>query len=76
MNSTEQANDQQCKCKVIDDEQHCLNYCTRFRSTNLCDKYEKHNFDNVYATDLAIVKNTIKLHCTGVEFENSMVQTD
>ena len=46
-------------CNTTDDEQHRLNYCTRFRSTNLCDSSEKIHFDDVYETDFTIVKKTL-----------------
>ena len=46
-------------CNVIDDEQHRLNYCTRFRETNLCDSADKVRFEDVYETDFTIVKKTL-----------------
>ena len=46
-------------CNVTDDEQHRLNYCNRFRATNLFDSTEKVRFDDIYETDFAIVKKTL-----------------
>ena len=46
-------------CKVVDDEQHRLNYCTRYRKTNLCDHVAKVNFDDIYVSDCIIVKRMI-----------------
>lgn len=42
--------------KVTDDEQHRLNHCVQFRKTNLCDCAEKVNFDDVYKSDISIVR--------------------
>ena len=47
------------ECNVIDDEQHRLNYCTRFRTTNLCDNIEKLNFDDIYDSDISVVKKML-----------------
>ena len=46
-------------CDVIDDEQHRLNFCTRYRATNLCDSLEKANFDDIYSENFATVKNML-----------------
>ena len=46
-------------CKVLDDEQHRLNHCIRFRKTNLCDCAEKVDFDDVYKSDISIVKKML-----------------
>ena len=47
-------------CHVTDNEQHRLNYCIRFKNTNLCNHVNKLNFDDVYQSDLTIVKNAIQ----------------
>ena len=46
-------------CLVIDNEQHRLNDCTRFRKTNLCDSFNKCNFDDIYKNEFTIVKDMI-----------------
>ena len=46
-------------CNVIDDEQHRLNNCTRFRTINLCDCTEKLDFNDIYQSDLTVVKKMI-----------------
>ena len=47
-------------CSVTDDEQHRLNHCTRFERTNLCNSDEKLNFDDVYESDVDVVKKMLK----------------
>ena len=47
-------------CHTTDDEQHRLNSCIRFRSTNLCESFNKLDFNDVYKTDLTTVKNAIQ----------------
>ena len=46
-------------CNVVDNEQHRLNDCTRFRLTNLCDRNEKIDFQNIYHSDITVVKKMI-----------------
>ena len=46
-------------CNVIDDEQHRLNSCTRFRTINLCDCAEKLDFNDVYQSDITVIKKMI-----------------
>ena len=46
-------------CKVKDDENHRLNHCIRFKSTNYYDHAEKVNFDDIYATDTDVLRNVI-----------------
>ena len=46
-------------CNVTDDEYHRLNFCTRFRKTNLSDSVCKVNFDDIFSNDFAIVKKTL-----------------
>ena len=42
-------------CDVTDDEQHRLNYCTRFNEINLSDKLTKVNFDDVTVGKIYLV---------------------
>ena len=44
----------QCKCE--DDENHRLNYCSRYRENNLYGVDEKVNFNIIHATDANILK--------------------
>ena len=46
-------------CKTSDNEDHRLNHCVRFKSTNYCDQMEKVNFDDVYSTDINVLKSVI-----------------
>ena len=46
-------------CNVTDDENHRLNHCARYRSTNLCDCAEKLDFDDIYKSDFTVVKKAI-----------------
>ena len=47
-------------CKKTDDEDHRLNYCRRYRETNYCDYEEKVTFDDVYSTDINVLKKIIE----------------
>ena len=42
-----------------DDENHRLNFCKRFASTNLSDSSEKVNFDDIYSRDHNKIKQII-----------------
>ena len=43
------SNDTLCPvCKTIDNEDHRLNFCIRFRATNYYDHAEKVNFNDIY----------------------------
>ena len=46
-------------CNVIDDEQHRLNYCTRFERTNFCNSANRVDFNDIFSTDFAVVKNAL-----------------
>ena len=47
-------------CKTRDNEDHRLNHCVRFKTTNYFDHAEKVNFDDVYSTNSNVLKNVIE----------------
>ena len=47
------------ECEVTDDEQHHLNFCTRYKDINFCNDVEKHSFDEIYESDFTVVKRAI-----------------
>ena len=47
------------QCNQIDDENHRLNYCIRFRETNLYDTDEKVDFSEIFSTDINTVRNIL-----------------
>ena len=46
-------------CKTRDDEDHRLNHCIRYKTTNYYDCVEKVNFDDVFSSDTNVLKNVI-----------------
>ena len=46
-------------CKKRDDEAHRLNHCKRLRTTNFYDEAIKPNFDDVFSTDINVLKNIV-----------------
>ena len=46
-------------CNKVDDENHRLNTCKKYRSMNMFDYAMKANFDDVFSTDLTVVKQII-----------------
>ena len=48
-------------CNMLDNENHRLNYCSKFRLVNCYDSDEKVPFENIYSTDVATVKQAIKV---------------
>ena len=49
------------KCDVVDDESHRINYCSVFRSINLCDSTEKINFDGLFSDNLNEVLTVVTI---------------
>ena len=47
-------------CKKTDNEDHRLNYCIRYKTTNYHDCIDKVNFNDVYSTDTNVLKSTIR----------------
>ena len=47
-------------CHDVDDENHCLNFCSKWQSTNLYHTSEKTPFENVYSNDQNILRDVIK----------------
>ena len=46
-------------CNVIDDENHRLNYCSKFRDTNLYDCTEKEDFTKIFSHDIDVVRDIL-----------------
>ena len=46
-------------CKKRDDEVHRMNHCKRFRETNYYDDAIKPNFDDVYSSDVTVLRHII-----------------
>ena len=46
-------------CKKRDDEDHRLNHCIRYKTTNHYNHIEKVNFNDVYSTDIDVLKKVI-----------------
>ena len=52
----------ECKeCGVIDDENHRINTCIKYRSVNLYDKTEKIEFHDIHSDDGDKIMNVIKI---------------
>ena len=47
-------------CNEIDDESHRLNFCSRFKQTNLYDASEKVEFSDVFSDNVETVRNILK----------------
>ena len=47
------------ECGVVDDEEHRLNHCTKYRSMNYCDHEEKLPFKNIFSTDINTLRDII-----------------
>ena len=47
------------QCKSVDDEDHRLNYCIKWRNTNYYDVTEKINFDLIYLADIEVLRYVI-----------------
>ena len=43
----------------INDEDHQLNHCIKFRDTNSYDSTEKLDFQNVFSDDIIVLQNTV-----------------
>ena len=49
------------QCNVIDDENHRLNYCLKWRDMNLCDNHEKVDLNLIHSCDLKILRPVISM---------------
>ena len=47
------------QCKTIDDENHRLNYCIKFRETNLYDCDVKEDFQIVFSSDIVVLREIL-----------------
>ena len=45
---------------IPDNEEHRLNYCKVWEDINLCNEVEKIPFENVYSTDVTVLRNIIQ----------------
>ena len=46
-------------CNETDDENHRLNFCKQFRDINLYNNNCKVNYDDIYSSDIDVVKKLI-----------------
>ena len=46
-------------CKKRDDEVHRLNHCKRYKTTNYYEDANKPNFDDVFSSDVTVLRNII-----------------
>ena len=46
-------------CNVIDDENHRLNFCSKYRETNLYDNTEKKDFAKIFSHDIDILRDIL-----------------
>ena len=51
-------------CNCIDDENHRLNYCPKWKDRNLHDKDMKIDFNNVYSNDTDVLRDILKVIST------------
>ena len=52
--------EKQCNlCSTVDDENHRLNFCPKWQSSNLFNAIEKVDFIDVYSDDLCTIRNAI-----------------
>ena len=47
------------QCNQVDDENHRLNHCIRFRKTNLYDSAEKEDFTKIFSHDTDILRDIL-----------------
>ena len=47
------------ECGVVDDEEHRLNHCIKYRSLNYYDHEQKVPFKNIFSTDVDILRDII-----------------
>ena len=65
----------QCKdCGVLDDENHRINLCIKYRSVNYCDKAEKIEFNDIFSDDnlkiMNVVKAILRVTFKSIELQN------
>ena len=46
-------------CSVVDDEEHRLNHCVKYRTMNYYDHEDKLPFENIFSTDVEVLRNII-----------------
>ena len=47
------------ECSTVDDEEHRLNYCKKFRTMNYYDYEQKIPFKNIYSNDITVLRDII-----------------
>ena len=47
-------------CNLTDDENHRLNFCTKYTATNRSSQIDKVDFNDVYSTDIQVLKKVIQ----------------
>ena len=46
-------------CNVVDDENHRLNFCSKFKETNFYDCVEKEDFTKIYSHDVNVLRDIL-----------------
>ena len=46
-------------CNAVDNEDHRLNYCPRFKNVNKCDETSKFDFKCIYSNDIHVIQKAI-----------------
>ena len=57
-------------CHVLDDEDHRINVCEKWRRTNLCDKEEKISFGDIFSDDDEKIDSVIRVILSVWDLEN------
>ena len=47
------------ECNNLDDENHRLNYCSKYSNVNFHDQMDKINFQNIYSNDVIVLRQTV-----------------
>ena len=47
-------------CDELDNENHRLNFCVKFRDVNLYNSDDKVNFDDIFSNNIQVVRRVIK----------------
>ena len=47
------------ECKIVDNESHRLNYCTKYRNINQCDCDVKIDFQLIYSNDIIVLREIV-----------------
>ena len=57
-------------CKTVDDENHCINECFKFKGSNLYESDVKYDFHTIYSNEEESVLRTIEVVMSIWNLEN------